>query len=180
MITYQRATSDEELQQILELQRKNLPIAISTEEKTKEGFVTVTHSFEILKEMNSACAHIIAKSDGNVVGYALCMHPKFADKIEVLQPMFNEIEAIIPKIENYIAMGQICIDKAFRKQGVFRKLYETMQLTLYPEFKTIVTEVDAKNTRSLQAHYAVGFADLKTYSSGGQDWRLIFLDCATP
>jgi len=175
MITYQRATSDKELEQILELQQKNLPSAVSLEEKIKEGFVTVTHSFEVLKKMNDVCAHIIAKSNNSVVGYALCMHPEFANEIEVLRPMFNEIETIVPKIENYITMGQICIDKAFRKKGIFRKLYEHMQLALKPEFETIITEVDAKNTRSLQAHYAVGFTDLKVYTSGGQDWKLISL-----
>ena len=175
MITYQRATSDEELQQILELQQQNLPTVISSQEKKNEGFVTVSHTFEILKEMNDVCAHIIAKSEGRVIGYALCMHPKFADDITVLRPMFDEIETTLPKTENYITMGQICIDKAFRKQGIFRKLYETMQTSIRPEFGTIITEVDTKNTRSLQAHYAVGFIDIKTYRSGGQDWKLIRL-----
>lgn len=175
MISYVRATSEKELEQILVLQRKNLPTVISSDEKAKEGFVTVSHTFKILKKMNDVCAHIIAKSDDKVVGYALCMHPKFADEIEVLKPMFDEIEAIVPKIENHIAMGQICVDKAFRKMGIFRKLYETMQAAIRPEFDTIITEVDAENTRSLQAHYAVGFIDLKTYRSGGQDWKLIVL-----
>ncbi len=46
-----------------------------------------------------------------------------------------------------------------------------MQVSICPDFDTIITEVDAKNTRSLQAHYAVGFQVLKTYRSAGQDWR---------
>ena len=175
MITYHSATSDTELDQILALQKRNLPTAISSDEKTKEGFVTVSHTFEILKKMNNAQGHIIAKSQGKVVGYALCMHPKFADEIEVLKPMFDEIKAVSPKVKNYIAMGQICIDKAFRRQGVFRKLYETMRLAVRPEFDSIITEVDAENKRSLQAHYAIGFKDLKTYRSGGQEWKLISL-----
>lgn len=175
MISYGRAVTEKDLLEILALQQKNLHTKISFEEKKKEGFVTVSHTYEILKEMNDTCAHIIAKSEGRVVGYALCMHPKFADKIEVLQPMFDEIEAIVPSIKNYVAMGQICIDKAFRKQGVFRKLYENMQHAIRPEFDTIITEVDATNDRSLQAHYAVGFKDLKTYYSGGQKWVVIYL-----
>jgi predicted GNAT family N-acyltransferase len=125
--------------------------------------------------MNDTCAHIIAKNDDQVVGYALCMHPKFAYEISVLRPMFEEIETLNPKMESYIAMGQICIDKAFRKMGLFRNLYQTMYTFVIPEFTYIITEVDAKNTRSLQAHYAVGFQDLKTYSSDGQEWKLIGL-----
>ena len=36
-----------------------------------------------------------------------------------------------------------------------------------------VTEVDAKNIRSLNAHYAIGFKHLKSYNSVRQDWELI-------
>ncbi len=175
MITYGRATSEADLIQVLVLQRENLPGSISSEERKKEGFVTVSHTFEILKAMNEACPHIVAKSHGTVIGYALCMHPKFADYIEVLRPMFNEIDTIHPKGKSYIVMGQICIAKAFRGQGIFRKLYKTMRVAVQPEFGLIITEVDAENTRSLRAHYAVGFEELKTYQSGDQDWKLIGL-----
>ncbi|MGB7395276.1 MAG: GNAT family N-acetyltransferase [Pricia sp.] len=176
MIRYGRANSDKDLTQILELQKKNLPTAITSEEKKTEGFVTVSHSIEILSTMNAVCPHVIAKSDGILIGYALCMHPQFADDIEVLRPMFEQIDSILPLGKKYIIMGQICIDKAFRGQGVFRQLYRTMQNTVRPEFDHIITEVDAENTRSLQAHYAVGFEDLKSYSSEHRIWRLMSLN----
>ncbi len=175
MITFGRATSEADLNQILALQQKNRPGSISSEERKKEGFVTVAHTFGILKAMNDVCPHIVVKSDGTLISYALCMHPKFAAEIEVLLPMFEEINAIHPKIESYIVMGQICIAKAFRGQGIFRQLYQTMQGAVQPEFELIITEVDAKNTRSLRAHYAVGFEELKTYRFGDQDWKLIVL-----
>ena len=174
-IIYCRSKTDKELHQILELQQKNLFANVSEEEHINEGFVTVSHSFEILKKMNAACQHIIAKAGGKVIGYALCMHPFFSQKIEILKPMFYEIESVNPKPRNYIAMGQICIDIDYRKQGIFRNLYETMRDSLKPEFDAIITEVDAKNIRSLNAHYAIGFKHLKSYNSGGQDWELIIL-----
>ncbi len=175
MIVYGRATSEADLNQILALQQKNLPGVISSDEKKAEGFVTVCHRLDILRAMNDACSHIVEKSEEIVIGYALCMHPKFADEIEVLRPMFDEIDALHPKVENYMSMGQICIAKAFRGQGVFRKLYKTMQEALQPEFGLIITEVDAENIRSLRAHYAVGFEELKTYPSGDRNWKLIGL-----
>ncbi len=55
-----------------------------------------------------------------------------------------------------------------------------MQVSIRPEFDTIITEVDAKNSRSLQAHYGIGFTDLKTYSVGGQDWKVIKLLLKVP
>lgn len=173
LITYKSCSSDSELQQILSLQQKNLPSALTEEEKSKEGFVTVVHTFEILKKMNEACPHIIAMANDKVIAYALSMHPKFGNQIEVLVPMFNEIEKL--ELTDFIAMGQICIDKQFRRKGVFRQLYQTMKTTVFPEFSSIVTEVDAENKRSLAAHQAIGFTDLTGYWSGSTFWKIIQL-----
>jgi len=175
MVFYKRASDDEELDQILKLQQQNLPPRLSAEERRKEGFVTVSHTFDALERMNNICPHIIAKDDDVVIGYALCMHPNFANEIEVLKPMFDQITLTLPKGISYIVMGQICADKEYRNEGVFRKLYETMKRAVQLEFDCIITEVDNKNTRSLRAHYAVGFVGLNTYSSGGQKWNLILL-----
>jgi GNAT superfamily N-acetyltransferase len=180
MITYGKAESDDDLEHILALQKKNLAHAIASEEEiAEEGFVTVSHTLDLLKEMNDLCAHIVAKYEDRVVGYALCMHTKFADDIDILKPMFEQIDILMPSRDKYIIMGQICIDKAFRKRGIFRKLYETMQSHVKPKgFDAILTLVDAKNTRSVQAHYAVGFELLKAYeddSSKPRTWMLIGL-----
>lgn len=174
-IEFTRCSTDIELLQILDLQRRNLPVSLSDEEKLKEGFVTVVHSFEILKEMNETCSHIIAKHQGKVIAYALCMHPKFAEHIEVLKPMFAEMENLEPKIENYMAMGQICVDKAHRKKGVFRELYKTMKRYVIPEFSSIITEVDAANQRSKVAHTSVGFEVISDYIVDNVQWKIIQL-----
>ena len=175
-IRYKRAHSSEELHQILALQRANIPTAISDKEKQQEGFVTVHHSFEILNAMNQKCPHIIATYDENVVGYALCMLQEFKHDIEVLRPMFKQIDKCLEENVSYLVMGQICIDKNFRKQGIFRGLYNFMKQELNSQFDMVVTEVDEKNTRSMQAHYAIGFQRLYTYNSNQQDWALISWD----
>ncbi|MEX0287912.1 MAG: GNAT family N-acetyltransferase [Flavobacteriaceae bacterium] len=174
-LNYCPSKTDVELRQILSLQKKNLPRAISEEEKIKEGFVTVSHSFELLQRMHKVCPHTIVKDGESVVGYALSMHPKFGLEIEVLKPMFEEIKTIIPDNERYIVMGQICIAKRYRGLGIFRKLYAKMAELVKPNFDTIITEVDADNTRSLNAHYAIGFRDIKKYIAGGTEWCLISL-----
>ena len=175
MVVYKQAESLKELEQILDLQQRNLPKNISQEESTKEGFVTVEHTLNLLKSMNDVCGHIIAVDDGQVVGYALCMHPQFANDIEVLRPMFQEIDKTIKGQVNYMAMGQICVAKSHRGQGVFRKLYQTMQEKLPEGFDTIITEVDGKNKRSLAAHTAIGFTTLTIYHSDGKEWHIIML-----
>lgn len=174
MIVYCTTSSDDELYQILELQKQNLPKELSVAEKEKEGFVTVHHTFSILKQMHNKVPHIIAKDNDKVVGYALCMHPDFKEAIDVLKPMFVEVERM--KVANFIVMGQVCVSKYYRKQGIFRGLYTTMQNTLKGQFEVVVTEIDAKNIRSLQAHTAIGFKELCAYHFSGQDWRVVVLD----
>jgi predicted GNAT superfamily acetyltransferase len=175
-IIYKRVYSNEELNQILELQSINILSSISEDESKTEGFVTVHHNFEILKAMNDKCAHIIAKSDDKVVGYALCMSKEFKEEIEVLRPMFQQIDNCLNNSETYIVMGQICIDKQFRKQGVFRGLYHFMKQEMSFQYEMIITEVDNANTRSMNAHFAIGFKALYSYRSNHQDWKILYLN----
>lgn len=170
-----RTTTQEELEQILELQQKNLFQIVPKKIKKKEGFVTAEHTFDLLNRMNEVCPHFIAKDGAAVIGYALCMHPKFADEIEVLRPMFDQIASTLPDATSFMTMGQICIASQYRQKGVFRKLYRSMEDALRSKFDFIFTEVDATNTRSLQAHYAIGFKILKSYRSGIHDWKLLQL-----
>jgi predicted GNAT superfamily acetyltransferase len=172
-IIYTIASTTDELLQILSLQRMNLKSSISVEEMNQEGFVTVHHDLDVLTRMNDACPHIIAKDNDLVVGYALSMTENFKDEISVLRPMFNELDA--NHIQNFLTMGQICIAKTHRKMGVFKGLYGAMRKFSYPKYEYIITEVDATNTRSLNAHLAAGFEKLCTYHSLGQDWELISL-----
>ncbi|WP_299434149.1 GNAT family N-acetyltransferase [uncultured Maribacter sp.] len=174
-ILYCKTKTKNEIQQILVLQKQNLPNNLSTEEKIKEGFVSVSHTLDLLEEMNAICAHTIAKHNGKIIGYALSMNPIFADKIELLKPMFSQINELLPEQKNYIVMGQICIAKNYRKKGVFRNLYKEMERTLIPKYNCIITEVDFKNKRSLNAHTAIGFKILGNYISANQEWVLLIL-----
>lgn len=170
---YTCITSDRELTEILSLQGRNLRQALSINETANEGFVTVEHSFDLLKKMNAIAPHIIVKHNNCVVGYALCMDPSFRNDIPILKPMFQELNRL--NIYNYIIMGQICIAKAHRKKGVFRSLYSTMTTELRYKYEHIITEVDIVNTRSLNAHNAIGFKTLSTYESNNQNWVILSL-----
>jgi len=172
-VRYKRVETPEELQQILELQRLNIPESLSDFEREKQGFVTVHHNLEILNAMNDKCPHVIATYNDKVIGYTLCMIKKFRDSIEVLQPMFQQIEKLANLDQSFIVMGQVCVAKKFRRKGVFRGLYIHMKNELKSKFNNIITEVDKQNTRSLNAHYAIGFKVLYSYRSNNQDWEIL-------
>lgn len=175
MITYLQATSNKELEQIIALQKNNLPENLSDKEKTEQGFVTVKHSLVMLKDMNNECPHTIAIHNNKVVGYALSMTKNFASEIEVLKPMFIEISKSVSE-KKYIVMGQICIDKKFRKKGIFKGLYQFMKTNVCKDhFNMIITEIDVNNIRSLEAHKAVGFKKLQDYCVKEKNWRIVTL-----
>ena len=174
-VSYQRASTDEQLRQILELQQANLPEGLSADEIAAEGFLTVQHNFELLSRMNRACPHIIAIDGELVVGYTLCMHPSFAAEIEVLKPMFQKLASLLNPGQRFMIMGQVCVAKSHRGQGVFRGLYRKMSTEIIPEFDMIITEVDGENQRSLNAHFAVGFEELLRYNSGERNWHIVAL-----
>ena len=174
-VEYTRASKKKELEDILELQKKNLPNHLTKQEIKKEGFLTISHTLDLLTRMNAVYPHIIAKSNTKLVGYALCMHPSFSKEIPLIQPMFRETRSILSKDASFMVMGQICVDKKYRGQGIFRGLYTAMKNTVSENFNYIITEVDSTNIRSLNAHYAVGFTLLKTYSADAKEWKLISL-----
>lgn len=174
-ITYHRVRSDEELEAILKLQKANSKATLSSAEQIKEGFVTVNHTLDLLERMNNFCPHMIAKHDGRVVAYALCMLESFRNDIPILIPMFTEIDKVVTTGLRYIVMGQICVAKSYRGLGIFRSLYNYMVTELQSDFDMIITEVDATNTRSSAAHRSVGFKVLDTYRANDHDWELIGL-----
>ncbi|CAL2089545.1 GNAT family N-acetyltransferase [Tenacibaculum sp. 190524A05c] len=167
MLIFTQTSTETELHQILELQQQNLPKGLSDEEKKQEGFVTVEHDFETLFKMHEIHPHIIAKYNNKVVGYALSMSTVFKDSIPVLIPMFTELEKLDID-QNFIIMGQVCVDKKHRGKGIFRGLYKKMSTVFTGKYSSIVTEIDAKNIRSVNAHNAIGFTTISEYPAHNQ------------
>ncbi len=176
-ITYTTAKTTNDLNKVLALQQANLYKNVSEEEKQGEGFVTIEHNYAILKAMNDVCAHTIAKCGDELAGYALSMHPDFGDQIEVLEPLFDLLKNDkFYKNERFIIMGQVCVSKNHRKKGIFRGLYDAMKKNVAPEFDYIITDINAKNTRSLEAHAAIGFTTVTTFTAtNDEEWVVVSL-----
>ncbi|WP_299766936.1 GNAT family N-acetyltransferase [uncultured Dokdonia sp.] len=175
MITYKRATSDQELQEILAIQKRNLKAVISLQEREEQGYITIPHTFEILKKMNDACPHILAMDGDRVAGYALVMLRSFKYEMPILIPMFETADRLL-KGKNYVAMGQVCIDKPYRGQDVFKGMYTFYKVALSDSFDCLFTEVATSNIRSLEAHKRVGFKILETQITDGTSWEIVNWD----
>jgi ribosomal protein S18 acetylase RimI-like enzyme len=177
-IKYCAATTDDELAQILELQAANHTLSITESQANSNGFVTVMHSFELLKQMNDAEPQIIAKNEGKVIGYALVMLESFAGMIPVLQPMFDKLATIPYRNRNigeqsFYVMGQICIHESYRGMGVFDELYQTHKKLLHPAYDLCITSVATRNKRSMKAHERVGFQVVNTFRDATDEWSIL-------
>lgn len=129
MLKATTVSSDDELLQIHHLNQQNLKQNLDEEIQKQEGFVTWLYSFDLLKKMHQLSPHVIVKEGDRVVGYALttlkaarAFHPD-------LENMFRNLENVqyqskLLSLYNYYCMGQICIAKEFRSQGIVQMLYQ--------------------------------------------------------
>jgi len=182
LYTYTQVDGDSQIEEILQLQKKNLKSALDKDVIVTDGFVTCDHDLKLLKKMNTPHSHVIGVFDSKVIGYCLVMSPIWKDELEVLKSMFAMIERQswdnkMITSSDYITMGQVCIDKEHRGKGVFRKMYDHYRHVLSPHFKYCITEVATSNHRSRDAHQAIGFEPLLSYqASDGHSWELIIWD----
>ncbi len=172
MIYITQAKNDNDLQGILTLQQQNLAKNLSPEEIAEQGFVTVVHDLDILRRMNDAAPHTIAKIGDRVVGYALTMLPQFRTDIPFLVSLFERLDQLhwhgksfreIP----YFVMGQVCVAKDCRGMGVFDQLYQGLKKFQSEKFEVVATDISSLNPRSLRAHERVGFETLQEFEEEG-------------
>ena len=179
MIVYTTAKTDNEIHQILELQKSNLPQNLTAEQITTQGFVTVIHSFDTLKKMNSIEQSIIAKENERVIGYLLAMTGKSKNDIPVLIPMFNTFDNVMynnKKISGYkyMVVGQVCIAEAWRGQGILDNCYKEYKKHFRDKYDFAITEILNKNKRSIYAHKRIGFDTIHTYPAPeGDEWKIV-------
>jgi hypothetical protein len=183
MVSFTTAQTDGDLEKILALQQQNLYKNIDSDTQALQGFVTVEHTFELLKQMNEAIPQIIAKDAESVIGYALVMPVSFGDMIPELRPMFSVFNALAWRERSFkdvafYVMGQICVAESHRSMGVFDGLYEAHRRFLGTKFELCVTEVAVRNTRSMRAHERVGFETIHTYNDHLDRWNVIAWDWA--
>ena len=167
--------SDRDLEAIIALQR-------ASRAPTKDGFVTVEHSLDILRTMHAIAPSVVARDPhGEVIAYALVMPKETRTLLPILEPMFQMIEQFAPKLgvspsSRWYVMGQIAVAPSHRGTGVFDALYAKHRTRYQSRFDVVVTEVATRNPRSLRAHERVGFHTVTTYRDATDDWILLAWD----
>ncbi len=182
MIVYTSAKSERDIHQIIELQKSNLAQNLMASQIASQGFVTVVHSFEILKKMNDIEAGIIAKNGDKVVGYLLAMTNELRTDIPVLVPMFEAFDKVDyggKKISSfhYIVVGQVCIADGYRGRGILDDCYSAYKNHFINKYDFAITEIHKNNMRSIKAHARIGFELIHSYKDpNGDEWDIVVWD----
>src|SRR5438067_12197007 len=108
MIETRAVAGDAELEEILELQRRNLPRNLDERESAENGFVTVEHTLDVLRRMHALAPRIIARDGSDLAGYELVMPIECRTFVTVLEPMFRRLEALGVIRRRFYVLGYDC------------------------------------------------------------------------
>lgn len=181
MVQITRVTEPQELVGIQALQAENLRKHIDAAEAASQGFLMAEYSLEFLQSMHQAAPSIIAKDGNKVVGYALVATQAVRAEHELLADLFNTIDKTLFEGKtlahaSYVVVGQLCVSKNYRGQGLVQALYGHFRECLESEYDFCITDVAQANTRSLKAHKNTGYQVIDTLSYGGIGWDIVLWD----
>ena len=174
-------TSDDELEQILRLQKRNLIGNIDASEMQSQGFVTMNHSAAVLQQMHQLAPSVIIRVNDKVVAYALVVLREcreFFPQLESMFVNFDQLEWKGKALNNYkfYVMGQVCVDKDYRGKGLFDMLYQKHRENYQDQYDFVITEVSTRNHRSIRAHERAGFQTINIHRDELDEWAVVILD----
>ena len=180
---YRNATISD-IPQIESLQKRYHVSFISEEEK-KNGFVTTLFTKEQLTELIEQEDGISIACDGDkIVAYAMAGSWQFWSK----WPLFQYMIADLPNtqylgqtlsIENSYQYGPVCIDMAYRGQGVLQALFAHSARRMGKRYPILITFINHVNPRSYKAHTEkVGLEVIKNFSFNGNNYYELGYDTA--
>jgi predicted GNAT superfamily acetyltransferase len=143
---------------ILRLQSENF-IANLSEEERKEGFLSAEFSREQVAQLAEDLGTAIAAVDGKVMAFLCAFRNEFNHGSPVIAKMLDTYDLLkfdgkpLKSYSSYI-YGPVCIDRAYRRRGLLRGLYEAQKQDLAGQFDAGVAFVSRSNPHSLNAHIA--------------------------
>ena len=158
MIKYSLATNNH-IDGILELQRKNLVTNLKDDEKS-DGFVTTPFTIEQIKDLINLDGVFIAldvDAENKVISYVMCASWQYW----VAWPMFEYMASFLDTLEyknqkltmnNSYQYGPICVDKEYRGNKIFENIFEFARENMSKRYPILVTFINKINKRSYEAH----------------------------
>lgn len=181
MVITKLANRECELEGILSLQGRNLKRHLNEAEAMEQGFLIAEYTLDYLRRMNDRLPAVISVEDDRVVGYALAVSREIGEDHSFLAALFAQIDALHYRHTSlahadYVVVGQLCVDKAYRGMGLVRRMYGHFRESLEGRYQYGITDVARANRRSLKAHLTTGFQVIHSIEYDGLDWDIVLWD----
>lgn len=182
-VTITTTQTDDDLRGLLALQQRNQVRNVPPEVQQEQGFVTLVYTFEQMKQMHEAAPSVIAKDGDEVVGYAITVVPQVRPLVPELGTLFDLIDTLDYEGKplsqySYYVVGQVCVANGYRGQGLFDALYAHHKALYHDRFQLFITDISARNARSLRAHERVGFRSIHAFHepAANETWHVVVWD----
>lgn len=178
---------------ILALQNRNLLSNLSEAEQ-KNGFVTTAFAvaqIEALMADGGVFVAVESSADDRsetVIGYVFAGSWAYFAQWPIFPFMLARLPALdlggrlpfnVINEPNSFQYGPVCVDAAYRGQGVFPRLFETMRLGMCERFPIGVTFINRLNPHSYHAHTKkLGMTVIDEFEFNGRPYYGLAFDMA--
>ena len=170
-VEYRRAQA-ENYPAIVRLNAANF-IANLAEDDRKDGFLSAVFTMEQTAAMAEDLGTTVAMVDGDLAGFLCAFRNDFDHGSPVVAKMIESYDRIrfegkLLSSYNTYAYGPVCIDRAHRRKGLLRGLYEAQKRDLAGQFEVGVALIARDNPHSMQAHVAgLGMTEVGDFEVNG-------------
>ena len=156
-VVYRRALPGD-FAEIVELNSDNFVANLAAEDR-RDGFLSAQFTLEQTAAIAADLGTMVAIVDGHVAGFLCAMRNEFDHGSPVVAKMVESYDRMrfegkpLSEYRSYI-YGPVCIDRAHRRKGLLRGLFEAQKQDLTSQFEIGVALIARNNPHSFKAHVA--------------------------
>ncbi|HEX2230030.1 MAG TPA: hypothetical protein VHM64_23085 [Candidatus Binatia bacterium] len=184
MISYRRAVLAD-YSEILRLNEANFIDNLSREERA-DGFLSAIFTAKQIAAMAEDLGILIALVDGKAAGFLCAFRSDFDHGSAVVGEMLGSYERMrfegkpLSAYRSYV-YGPVCIDRAYRRRGILRGLFDAQRRELAALFEIGVALVARDNRRSLDAHvFGLGMTEVGEFEHKGNVYATVAFRLPNP
>jgi len=159
-------------------------IANLSEEERRDGFLSAVFTLEQTAAMAEDLGTTVAIVDGQLAGFLCAFRNDFDHGSPVVAKMIESYDRLsfagkLLDAYNSYAYGPVCIDRAYRRRGLLRGLYQEQKRELAGSFEVGVALIARINQHSLDAHVAgLGMTDVGSFEVNGNVFATVAFSLA--
>jgi predicted GNAT superfamily acetyltransferase len=176
-VEYRRALP-QDYPAIVQLNSANFIANLSEDERT-DGFLSAVFTLDQTAAMAEDLGTTIAIVDGVLAGFLCAFRNDFDHGSPVVAKMIESYDRMCFEGKflsqyNTYAYGPVCIDRAYRRKGLLRGLYEAQRNELAGRFEVGVALIARSNQHSMLAHVAgLGMTEVGEFEVNGNRFATV-------